>query len=203
PSFASFVLFVMMGYLFYLFAYTVLSQGKINFAQSAEIFVTGLYIALSFSAFVMLRDQAEVGQYIYLIIFIAAWISDSCAYICGTLFGRHKLIPAISPHKTVEGSVGGILGCILSMVLYGVIISALGGPAPNYLFLAVSGLILSVCAQIGDLIASLIKREHGIKDYGKLFPGHGGVMDRFDSNAAVAIVLLLLCALPEMGLFRV
>ena len=72
---------------------------------------------------------------------------------------------------------------------------------PNYLGLGISGVILSVCAQIGDLIASLIKREHGIKDYGKLFPGHGGVMDRFDSVAAVAVVLLLISALPEMGLF--
>lgn len=201
-SFGSFTLFVLMAYFFYLMALTVLSHGGLSFSQSAEIFATGTYIVLAFSSIVMLHDFHDTGRYIYLMVFIAAWVTDSFAYICGRLLGRHKLIPAVSPNKTVEGSIGGILFCMIACVVYGAVIGKVGNVQPNYLFLVVSGLILSVCAQIGDLIASLIKREHGIKDYGRLFPGHGGVMDRFDSVAAVAVVLLVLCALPEMGLFH-
>lgn len=201
PSFGSTALFVLMVYFFYLMAVTLLSNGKLTFGKSAEIFAAGTYVILAFSAIVMVRDCNETGRYVYLLIFIAAWITDIFAYLCGRLFGRNKLIPAVSPHKTVEGSVGGIVFCIIACVVFGAVTAALTQAQPNYLFLGVSGLLLSVCAQIGDLIASLIKREYGIKDYGKLFPGHGGVMDRFDSIAAVALVLLMLCALPQMGFF--
>ncbi|MBE6574797.1 MAG: hypothetical protein E7654_00820 [Ruminococcaceae bacterium] len=201
PSFGSMALFILMAYFFYLMAVTLLSGGVLTFGKSAEIFASGTYITLAFSAIVMVRDFNETGRYIYLLIFIAAWITDIFAYLCGRLFGRHKLIPAVSPHKTVEGSVGGILFCIIACVVFGAVTAALTQAEPNYLFLGVSGLLLSVCSQIGDLIASLIKREHGIKDYGKLFPGHGGVMDRFDSIAAVALVMLMLCALPQLGFF--
>ena len=194
PSFGSMALFVLMGYFFYLMAVTLLSQGRLTFGKSAEIFAAGTYVTLAFSAIVMVRDSSETGKYIYLLIFIAAWITDIFAYLCGRLFGRHKLIPAVSPHKTVEGSVGGIVFCIIACVAFGAVTAALTQAQPNYLFLGVSGLLLSVCAQIGDLIASLIKREYGIKDYGKLFPGHGGVLDRFDSVLATATVLYLLCA---------
>lgn len=201
PSFGSMALFVLMAYFFYLMAATLLSRGVLTFGKSAEIFAVGTYIILAFSAIVMVRDFSETGKYIYLLIFIAAWITDIFAYLCGRLFGRHKLIPTVSPHKTVEGSVGGILFCIIACVVFGTVTAALTQVQPNYLFLGISGLLLSVCSQIGDLIASLIKREHGIKDYGKLFPGHGGVMDRFDSIAAVALVMLMLCALPRLGFF--
>lgn len=200
-AFSSFALFVLMGYFFYVMAVTLLSKNALTIAQSAQIFMTGAYISLAFSAIVMVRDFGETGKYLYLLIFIAAWVTDIFAYLCGRLFGRHKLIPAVSPNKTVEGSIGGMLFCVLACVLFGTVTALLTQAEPNYIFLAFSGLVLSVCAQIGDLIASLIKREHGIKDYGKLFPGHGGVMDRFDSIAAVAIVLLILCALPDMGYF--
>ncbi len=201
-SFGSLALYVLMAYFFYLMALTVFSHRGLNLARSTEIFATGTYVALAFSSLVMLRDIEETGKFLYLLVFLAAWITDSFAYFCGYLFGRHKLIPEVSPKKTVEGAIGGVIFCILSCLLFGFITMRFYGAAPNYFFLAVSGLILSVCAQIGDLIASLIKREHGIKDYGKLFPGHGGVMDRFDSVAAVAVVLLLISALPEMGLFQ-
>ncbi len=201
-SFGSLALYVLMAYFFYLMALTVFSHRGLTLAQSTEIFATGTYVALAFSSLVMIRDIEETGKYLYLLVFLAAWISDSFAYFCGRLFGRHKLIPSVSPKKTVEGAVGGVIFCILACLFFGWITETFFHAEPNYLFLAVSGLILSVVAQIGDLIASLIKREHGIKDYGTLFPGHGGVMDRFDSVAAVAVVLLLLCALPEMGLFH-
>ncbi|MBR7185723.1 MAG: phosphatidate cytidylyltransferase [Clostridia bacterium] len=199
-SFGSLTLYVLMAYFFYLMALTVFSHKGLHFAQSAEIFATGTYVSLIFSSIVMLRD-AEDGQYLYLLVFLAAWITDSFAYFSGRLFGRHKLIPAVSPKKTVEGAIGGVVFCVIACLGFGLFTAIVWDAEPNYLGLGISGVILSVCAQIGDLIASLIKREHGIKDYGKLFPGHGGVMDRFDSVAAVAVVLLLISALPEMGLF--
>ena len=199
-SFGSLTLYVLMAYFFYLMALTVFSHKGLHFAQSAEIFATGTYVSLIFSSIVMLRD-AEDGQYLYLLVFLAAWITDSFAYFSGRLFVRHKLIPAVSPKKTVEGAIGGVVFCVIACLGFGLFTAIVWDAEPNYLGLGISGVILSVCAQIGDLIASLIKREHGIKDYGKLFPGHGGVMDRFDSVAAVAVVLLLISALPEMGLF--
>jgi phosphatidate cytidylyltransferase len=119
PSFGSMALFVLMAYFFYLMAVTLLSRGALNFGKSAEIFAAGTYITLAFSAIVMVRDCNETGKYIYLLIFIAAWITDIFAYLCGRLFGRHKLIPAVSPHKTVEGSVGGILFCMIACVVFG------------------------------------------------------------------------------------
>ncbi len=199
-SFGSLTLYVLMAYFFYLMALTVFSHRGLQFARSAEIFATGTYVSLIFSSIVMLRD-GEDGQYLYLLVFLAAWITDSFAYFSGRLFGKHKLIPQVSPKKTVEGAVGGVIFCVIACLGFGLFTALVWDAEPNYLFLGVSGVILSVCAQIGDLIASLIKREHGIKDYGRLFPGHGGVMDRFDSVAAVAVVLLLISALPEMGLF--
>lgn len=199
-SFGSLTLYLLMAYFFYLMALTIFSHKGLHFAQSAEIFATGCYVSLIFSSIVMLRD-VEDGQYLYLLVFLAAWITDSFAYFTGRLFGRHKLIPQVSPKKTVEGAIGGVVFCVIACLGFGLFTAVVWDAEPNYIFLGISGVILSVCAQIGDLIASLIKREHGIKDYGKLFPGHGGVMDRFDSVAAVAVVLLLISALPEMGLF--
>ena len=105
--------------------------------------------------------------------------------------GKHKLIPDVSPKKTVEGSIGGIVFCVLSMVLYGIIIENLAGINANLLVFAVAGLFASIVSQVGDLSMSVIKRTYGIKDYGKLFPGHGGVLDRFDSVLAVSVVTLV------------
>lgn len=200
-SFGSLTLYLLMAYYFYLMALTIFSHRGLSFARSAEIFATGTYVSLIFSSIVMVRDIEGEGQYLYLLVFLAAWITDSFAYFTGRLFGKHKLIPQVSPKKTVEGAVGGVIFCVIACLGFGLFSALVWHAEPNYLFLGLSGVVLSVCAQIGDLIASLIKREHGIKDYGKLFPGHGGVMDRFDSVAAVAVVLLLIGALPGVNLF--
>jgi phosphatidate cytidylyltransferase len=108
-------------------------------------------------------------------------MTDTFAYFTGMLFGKHKLIPAVSPKKTVEGAVGGTLFAIGFTVLYGFIIGKVSSASPNYLALVLVSLLVSILSQCGDLVMSLIKRKYGIKDYGKLFPGHGGVLDRFDS----------------------
>ena len=187
--------------LFYFFAILLFSHGKYKPADLSVCFMTVLYILIGFNAILYVHDHTRGGEYVYLIAFIGAWITDIFAYFCGMLFGRggkHKLIPDVSPKKTVEGSIGGILFCILSMMLYGWIVSRIEPSLDaNVAVFAVAGLLISIVSQIGDLCMSLIKRTYGIKDYGKLFPGHGGMLDRFDSVIAVSAVLLVITSFAE------
>jgi phosphatidate cytidylyltransferase len=124
-------------------------------------------------------------------------MSDSFAYFTGRIFGKHKLIPSVSPKKTVEGAIGGVVFGVLTAVVFGFVVSTFFDPdgviTANYLVLAISGMFLSVVSQIGDLIMSVIKRHYNIKDYGKFFPGHGGILDRFDSIIAVSLVMAVIC----------
>lgn len=176
----------------YFFAVLTFSHGKYKLADVATLFMTAFYILAGFNAIMILRDYELGGKYVYLTVFLGAWVTDTFAYFCGMLFGRggkHKLIPDVSPKKTVEGSIGGIVFCMLSMVIFGLIINAISDFHANYLMLVVGGFLASIVSQIGDLCMSVIKRTYGIKDYGKLFPGHGGMLDRFDSVIAVSIVL--------------
>ena len=181
----------------YLFAVLTFSHGKYKLADLAIAFMTAFYIIAGFNAILFLHDYEPGGKYVYLAVFIGAWVTDTFAYFCGMLFGRggkHKLIPDVSPKKTVEGSIGGIVFCILAMVIFGIVINSIADLRANYIVLLGAGLLASIVSQIGDLCMSVIKRTYGIKDYGKLFPGHGGVLDRFDSVLAVAIVLAALCS---------
>ncbi len=189
---ALFVLFM-----FYLFAAAVFARRSFSFAEVAATYMTTFYIVLSFSAIPLIRVGVN-GAYYYLLCFLGPWITDSFAFLSGYFFGKHKLIPEISPKKTVEGSLGGSLFCILAFVVFGLIAGKLIGSAPNYLMLVLLGFSVSVLSQIGDLSASLIKREHGVKDYGHIFPGHGGVMDRFDSVIFCAPLLLIVCTLDSI-----
>lgn len=183
-------------YLLYLFAVAVFRQGKMSFSEVATAFTGVLYITLSFTSLALLRHQTPLGGYLYLLVFFGAWVTDTFAYFTGRLLGRHPLNPVISPKKTVEGSVGGILFCMISFVLFGVVMqNGKWGFTVNYPMLLTAGLLCAVVSQVGDLITSLIKREHGVKDYGKIFPGHGGVLDRFDSVLAISPVMLILCNL--------
>lgn len=185
-------IFVHIVYMMYLLAASVFSHGKIKVGMAMTAFAVCLYINVGFSSIVLLRDYKDVGVYIFLLAFIGAWMTDIFAYFCGMAFGKHKLIPDVSPKKTVEGSIGGIVFCSLGYVIYGLIAANAFEVEMNIIALAVFGVIISVVSQVGDLSASLIKREYGIKDYGSLFPGHGGVLDRFDSVLAVSSVLMVL-----------
>ncbi len=180
----------------YLFGVLIFSKGKYQLPDVATAFLCFAYCLAGLFAIQYLYDHVENGKYIYLIVFVGAWITDIFAYFCGMLFGRggkHKLIPEVSPKKTVEGSIGGIVFCILGMILFGFIVQKIDSTfVPNYPVLAVTGLILSIVSQIGDLALSIVKRHYGIKDYGFIFPGHGGVLDRFDSVIAVSLVLAAL-----------
>ena len=185
---------LLLAFLFYLFGYSVLKRGGVKFSDITMHFTTLLYISVSFTALALVRYITN-GVYMFSLVFVASWVCDMFAYFVGRAIGKHKLIEEISPKKTVEGSLGGILCTTLAFALYGLIIKLFDGPSPNYLVLLLLGLVLSIVAQFGDLICSLIKREHGVKDYGNVFPGHGGVLDRFDSVLAVAPVLYVFCVL--------
>lgn len=128
----------------------------------------------------------QVGQFIVLLPLLAAWGADTCALFAGMLFGKHKLAPVVSPKKTVEGAVGGVIGGAVLVLLAVLVMNALMGldmPVWAALVLGGAGAVLG---EIGDLSFSIIKRQTGIKDYGHIFPGHGGVLDRFDSVLFVA-----------------
>lgn len=133
----------------------------------------------------------EGGQFLVLLPLIAAWGSDTCALFAGMAFGKHKLAPVVSPKKTVEGAIGGVVGATALMMLVVFLMNRYAGLDIHYAGAAVMGAAGAVIGQIGDLSFSIIKRQTGIKDYGHIFPGHGGVLDRFDSVIFVAPVIEL------------
>lgn len=161
-------------------------HGKVNHKDILSPAMLTFYIVTFMSFIVKVRDDFSV--YEMMLIFICAWTSDTGAYFAGTFFGKHKLIPRVSPKKTIEGSIGGILICSLSCVLYLFILRCFGKEMTGigYIAVTVAGMAASVMTQFGDLAASAIKRDCNVKDYGKIFPGHGGFMDRFDSVMFIA-----------------
>lgn len=181
----------------YIFGVAVFANKKLPITDAAMIAAGCLYIISAFVAIIYIRDYVWQGQFVYLLIFFSAWMTDSFAYFTGRLLGKHKLIPSVSPKKTVEGAIGGIVFGVLTTVGFGFVIETFFNPegliSANYLSLAISGIFLSVVSQIGDLIMSVIKRHYNIKDYGKFFPGHGGILDRFDSIIAVSLVMAVIC----------
>lgn len=186
---------------FTVFVVSMLSSGNIRFSQSAELVSLTAYIIAGFLSILLLRE-AEMGQYLYLLVFIGAWSTDTGAYFVGVLFGKHKLIPEVSPKKTVEGAFGGVLGCVLGFVIYGFVVARIHPEiSVNYLMLVLLALAVSVVSQLGDLVASFVKREQGIKDFGTIFPGHGGVLDRFDSIIAVAPLIYMATLFVAKGIF--
>ncbi len=178
-------------YLAVVLSVSVFSHGKFDVTDAALSYVMAFYVITSFSSIILLRDS-KYGAMLYILAFLGPWISDSAAYFCGRAFGRHKLIPDVSPKKTVEGAIGGIIFTGITFAAYGFAVLNRDADLIQYVILFVVGMVVSGVAQIGDLIASLVKRKYGIKDYGKLFPGHGGVMDRFDSVLITVPILLVI-----------
>lgn len=191
------VLYLFMIYIFFI---SVLSRGKIKISDNAMAFSAVLYVNIGYTSVALLREL-NGGEYLYLLVFVAACVTDIFAYFTGRLFGRHKLIEEVSPKKTIEGAIGGLVFCSVSFVVYGILILECT-QAEQIAALAVIGLVVSVISQLGDLVASLIKREFGIKDFGKILPGHGGFLDRFDSAIAIAPVLLVaMMAMEKFSVF--
>lgn len=173
-------LFIFLSIVF-LFSFIVFLNKKYNIVDVALSFFSIFYITFLFS-FILLTRNLEGGNYIVWFIFIGAWATDTFAYFSGRFFGKRKLIPSVSPKKTVEGAIGGVLGCMLITVLYGLYLSRLNiFNGLSVYYLVPLGLFCGVISQLGDLAASSIKRHVDVKDFGNIMPGHGGALDRFDS----------------------
>ncbi len=168
-----------------LFGEMLAAKGEIGVGQMAVCFVGGLIIPLMLTALIRIMI-GEMGRFFVLLPFLLAFTSDSGAYFAGCFWGKHKLAPVISPNKTIEGVLGGVMGAIIGMLIYCVILDLFFMFRVNYLFALTYGILGSLGAVFGDLAFSVVKRQTGIKDYGKLIPGHGGVLDRFDSMVIVA-----------------
>lgn len=177
-----------------IFSELLISRGKTSFKDIAVTFVAGALIPYLITAPTRLLSWS-IGRYLVLIPFIIAFLSDTGAYFAGLAFGKHKLAPNISPKKTVEGLFGGIVAAVLGVLLYCFILRAIFRMDTSYMNGLVYGILGSLGAVFGDLCFSAIKRQAGIKDYSNLIPGHGGILDRFDSVVVVAILTEVLTLL--------
>ncbi|WP_125153738.1 phosphatidate cytidylyltransferase [Clostridium rectalis] len=152
---------------------------KYNFIDSAATILGCIYVPVFFSFIVAVNNKMN-GNYFVWLIFIASWVGDTSAYYTGKYFGNNKLCPKVSPKKTIEGSIGGLLGSAIGCGIFGFFIINKG---VNILLIhfIILGVLSGILSQLGDLVASSIKRYAGVKDYSNLIPGHGGILDRFDS----------------------
>ena len=161
-----------------------------------------LYACAGFTSLILLADKCNGTWHIMLFAFIAAWVTDSCALVCGMLFGKHKLLPSVSPKKTIEGAIGGVLFCIAAFLLYAKLLEIfLDYAITSYAKIALCGLVCAIVAVVGDLLFSAVKRASEIKDFGRLMPGHGGILDRFDSLISIALVLLMFISVTNIFTF--
>ena len=186
----SFVLpLILYGLIIVLSILAVLKSDKYKISDVALTIFGILYIPFLFSFIIMTRNLQN-GLYYIWVIFICSCVTDIFAYLVGCSIGKHKLLPSVSPKKTIEGAVGGIMGTLFVILIYGCCLNKYV-PAVNVslVHFAILGLITSVLAQLGDLFASSIKRYVGIKDYGNVLPGHGGILDRLDSIIFIAPIV--------------
>ncbi|RRD94050.1 phosphatidate cytidylyltransferase [Clostridiales bacterium COT073_COT-073] len=167
----------------------VLLYPKIELRHVFINIVGFLYIPYMLMHILLIREGLAHGKVLVWLVLLIAFSSDTFAYFSGVTLGKHKLAPILSPKKTIEGAVGGIAGSILICLLYGVFLEwkeFFVLPKEAYFSLAALGFLGSLFSQVGDLVGSAIKRETGIKDFGNLIPGHGGILDRLDSILFVA-----------------
>ena len=188
----NFFLFFGAGIFMVLMIACVVKYPERDIQDSALTFAGVIYVPVLFSFLYFLREL-EGGAFYVWYIFLASWGSDTCAYLAGRFFGKHKMAPKLSPKKTMEGAVGGTLGAILLCIIYTLCIQTYVGENTTTLMImsVCVGLFGSVLGQTGDLFASAIKRVMGIKDYGHLIPGHGGILDRFDSTLLVGPAVMM------------
>ena len=186
--------FFVAALLVLLFVILVTQYGRedaLSLIDICTVLLAGVAIPLALSCLLRLRLM-EMGSGLVLIPLVAAFCSDTMALFAGMAFGKHKLAPLVSPKKTVEGSLGGLIGGMAGMVLFRIIFFLCTEIQLNILWCVFLGFVGAAMGQLGDLVFSAVKREFGIKDYGRLLPGHGGVLDRFDSVIFAAPVLWLI-----------
>lgn len=201
---------IVMAYVGVLLAVLFLHHKTLAFTEVAVSFTASFLISYALSSLVFLRDahpaQNKMGLYYILLVLLCAWISDTGAYFTGMTFGKHKLCPNISPKKTVEGLIGGLFFCLVINIAFTYVYCDIIGKSGietsvNLLNLIWVSVVSSLVGVAGDLTFSIIKRQVGIKDYGKIMPGHGGVLDRFDSILLIApflYVILQIFAVVEV-----
>ena len=197
---AAVVLTLLLLLFLYVFAFPKYKAEQIFTAMFAY-----LYGPVMLSFIYLIREGFQQGSYLVWLIFLCSWGSDTCAYAVGVLIGKHKMTPKLSPKKSIEGAVGGVAGAALLFVLYThLVINRYTDANLSLALAAVLGAVGALISMVGDLAASAIKRDHDIKDYGRLIPGHGGIMDRFDSviiaSPLIFIGLVLISRLSGVGL---
>ncbi|MBQ7076323.1 MAG: phosphatidate cytidylyltransferase [Clostridia bacterium] len=178
-----------------LFGYFMFNKNHITFEEISKAFFTAVFVPLLYGHLIAIRDM-RAGQHLIWTVFVISLLTDTFAYFTGCFIGKHKLAPVLSPKKTVEGAIGGLFGGVIGMVALCGIFGYMG-QTPNYFNAVIIAVICSAISQFGDLCASAIKRQYGVKDYGNIMPGHGGMMDRFDGVIFTApAVCYLLLVLP-------
>lgn len=197
----SIILFVDIRFLLYLslllmFVFLILGINRHTVADLAVTILGAFYICFLFWYLIMTRNL-RAGEYAVMFVLLAALATDTAAYFVGTLFGKHKLIPEVSAKKTVEGAIAGVIACMVVISLYGELVyNRITGPNPIWQYV-LFGLACGIVAQIGDLAASCIKRYCGIKDFGKIIPGHGGILDRMDSVILLSPLIHIMLTVME------
>ena len=194
---AYFVLAVLI-FVVLLFAEMMMDHVKVRIEMVCMCLLAGIVVPYLLSALIRILTMS-IGRYVILIPFVVAFLNDAGAYFVGLKFGRHKLAPVVSPNKTIEGALGGLAAAMAGMLLYALILDII---APQfqikYGLALLYGLLGGIMGIFGDLCFSIIKRQTGIKDYGNLIPGHGGILDRFDSLMTVAPLMEVFLILMPM-----
>ena len=193
-SFIPDVMMLFMGFLIVLMFVYVLSYPKYDAKQLMAAFFGMFYVGAMLSYVYQIRTLNN-GLYLAFLVFLCSWGCDTCAYCVGVLIGKHKMAPKLSPKKSIEGAVGGVLGSALLTALYCFIFrNHMNIDGTEIAILAVIAAVAGLISMVGDLCASAIKRNYDIKDYGHLIPGHGGILDRFDSMIITAPIIYYLAS---------
>ncbi len=190
PGFEKFNLMAVTGGVIAVMAVYVFTYPRYVSNQVMTACTGIVYVAVMLSCIYLTR-QLPKGAFTVWLIFICSWGCDTCAYCAGMLLGKHKMAPILSPKKSVEGAVGGVIGAVLLGIIYAAVTGRYTGQAPIWEYALISG-VGALISMVGDLAASAVKRNHDIKDYGNLIPGHGGILDRFDSVIFTAPVIYTL-----------
>ncbi len=189
-------LFLLLSVVFADAVFAYKTEKEIKLSQVAGALLGGAVLPLFLSALIGLKLH-DAGKFYVLIPFIIAFITDAGAYFTGVFFGKHPAFPEVSPKKTVEGCIGGFVIGVAAMAVYGVVLRYAAGLGVNFLVMALYGFVGCAATELGDLAFSFVKRVFGVKDYGTLLPGHGGMLDRFDSMFFTApVVYMLVYLLP-------
>ena len=192
----AYLLLLLLVFLIVLFSEMMADHVKVRVSMLGLCVLGGFLVPFLLSSVIRILSL-KVGRFFVLIPFVIACVNDAGAYFVGMRYGRHKLSPVVSPNKTIEGLLGGMAAAVIGMLIYCLLLQITEGFRINYFYAFLYGVLGAGIGAFGDLCFSIIKRQTGIKDYGNLIPGHGGVLDRLDSMMTVApLIELLLILLP-------